>query len=109
MLIKIRKGQNTAEYAIILSIVIGAVIAMQTYVSRSMKGGVKLAVDGLNNGEATQQYEPYYARSAYRTTTGDYTETESTVAGGGVSRSTTGRDVSRAGYHVVDDTAGYTP
>lgn len=64
-----RKGQNTAEYAILIALVVAAAVAMQTYVKRGIQGRVADAVDhapdtDLVAGEAiqftTKQYEPYY-------------------------------------------------
>lgn len=66
-----RKGQNTAEYAILIALVVGAVIAMQTYVQRALNGRVfdttKYMADKTSavtgNG---YQYEPYYTNSDYQ-------------------------------------------
>ena len=69
MLIKMRKAQSTAEYAILFGLVIGGLVAMQTYLKRSMQGKLKDAGDVLTqttgdiNGVqlgTTSQYEPYY-------------------------------------------------
>ncbi len=46
-----KKGQNTAEYAILIALVVAAVVAMQTYVKRSMQAGIKFAVDKVKKGE----------------------------------------------------------
>lgn len=84
-----KNGQNTAEYAILIALVLGAAIAMQTYVKRGWQGGVKFAVDKLKKDDAatsTAQYEPYYLESSYTTTKGAYTNTEETKTGGGVER-----------------------
>ncbi len=35
-----KKGQNTAEYAILIALIIGAAVAMQTYVKRGIQGRV---------------------------------------------------------------------
>jgi hypothetical protein len=68
-----RKGQNVVEYSILIALVVGAAIAMQTYVKRGMQGRVKDAVDhtgsvGEVGGSALtftgKQYEPYYQESA---------------------------------------------
>lgn len=64
-----RKGQNIAEYSIVIAIVIAAAVAMQTYVKRGLQGRVRDAVDatGNENGVVTftgNQYEPYYINSA---------------------------------------------
>jgi hypothetical protein len=77
MLIKLRKAQNTAEYAIVLGLIVGAVIAMQVYVKRNMQGRIKQLTD-YNAQEVTQnwsasvdfgkQYEPYYLKSDFTVT-----------------------------------------
>lgn len=68
-----RKGQNIVEYAVLIALVVGAAVAMQTYVKRGLQGKVKDAVDhdgiaGATIGDAsltfkTKQYEPYYTES----------------------------------------------
>jgi uncharacterized protein (UPF0333 family) len=64
-----RKGQNIAEYSILIALVIAAAVAMQVYVKRGIQGRVADAVDhapAANLGDAgtisfaTKQYEPYY-------------------------------------------------
>jgi len=72
-------GQSTAEYAIILAVVIGAAVAMQVYVKRGLQAKQKGAVDvftGLQGNFTEEgktatfgklsQYEPYYAESNYQ-------------------------------------------
>jgi uncharacterized protein (UPF0333 family) len=67
-----RKGQNIAEYSILIALVIGAAVAMQVYVKRGFQGRVKDAVDhtgaAATVGDTTltfsgNQYEPGYAES----------------------------------------------
>jgi hypothetical protein len=70
-LVKFRKAQSTAEYAILFSLVVGAALAMQVYIKRSIQAkmhdaGVALTTvtgdltgDGVVIG-TTMQYEPYY-------------------------------------------------
>lgn len=66
-----KKGQNVVEYSILIALVVGAAIAMQTYVKRGLQGRVKDVVDFTGNrtigGEVANlsggQYEPYYAAS----------------------------------------------
>ncbi|MDP3042656.1 MAG: hypothetical protein Q8N62_08070 [Candidatus Omnitrophota bacterium] len=67
-----RKGQNTAEYAILIALIIAAAVGMQTYVKRGLQGRVKEAVNhtgtaqdvgGVNLTFTGNQYEPYYAES----------------------------------------------
>jgi len=72
MLIKLREAQSTAEYAILISVIVGAALAMQVYIKRSLQAkihdaGVVLTDvsadvtgDGVILG-TTKQYEPYYS------------------------------------------------
>jgi len=85
--LKNKRAQSTAEYAVVIALVIAAAVAMQAYVKRSMQGGIKFAVDKLQKqGAADQQYEPYYLQSEYNTNTKSYTDTVQTEAGGKVVR-----------------------
>lgn len=72
MLKKLRlriKGQSTAEYAILIALVVAAVIAMQTYAKRALQAKVRDAVvymkDQTNALGNSIQYEPYYLNSAF--------------------------------------------
>lgn len=56
-----KRAQSTAEYAILIALVIGAALAMQIYVKRGMQGKVKTTVDGKLG---SKQYEPYYLSSS---------------------------------------------
>lgn len=87
MFLKKIKGQSTAEYAVVLSLVIAAVIGMQIYVKRGLQARVKAGTDSfIHAGEnfvfepptgeplltsttytALRQYEPYYQESKYDT------------------------------------------
>ena len=84
-LIKNKKAQNTAEYAILISLVVAGIIAMQTYAQRALQAKVRDASlylattsDGLDADGVTDsgdifsghllgstQYEPYYLKSDY--------------------------------------------
>ena len=68
-----RKGQNIAEYSILIALVIAAAVAMQVYVKRGIQGRVADAVDyapvTLTESGNTltfnrKQYEPYYVESS---------------------------------------------
>ena len=103
-----KNGQSTAEYAIIIALVIGAAMAMQTYIKRGLQGGIKYAVDKSIPAKGTSQYEPYYLESDYTSTQRGYTDTEETKAGGEVVR-TVGvggeKTTERSGYQKIKDTA----
>jgi len=84
-----RHGQNTAEYAIVIAIVLGAVIGMQTFVRRALNAKVADASDGIlpdtrllgiaDDGTAgatatfpaarNYQFEPDYTSSVFTTET----------------------------------------
>lgn len=40
-----RKGQSTGEYAVLFAVVLGAVIAMQSYVRNRIAGGIQSQAD----------------------------------------------------------------
>lgn len=74
-----KRAQTTAEYAILIALIVGAVVAMQVYVKRGIQGRVKDVVDhtgaGGTVGEekltfSSGQYEPYYNKSVATTTQG---------------------------------------
>ena len=66
-----RRGQSTGEYALVFAIILGAIVAMQTYVKRGMQGRVKDGTDYMATETAdignTTQYDPYYYLSEYET------------------------------------------
>ena len=67
-----KKGQNTAEYALLISLVVAAIIAMQTYAQRSLQARIRDAGQYLKSGTSalgtTDQYEPYYLQTQYNVT-----------------------------------------
>ena len=68
-LIKNKKAQNTAEYAILISLVVAGIIAMQTYAQRALQARVRDASQYMVNKSSllgtTLQYEPYYLTTNY--------------------------------------------
>lgn len=96
MLIKLgRRGQSTAEYAILFGLVVGALVAMQVYIRRGLQGRVKDAVDFTGSGGTVAgdqmvfsgtQYEPYYTISSTQNQASN-TKTEDIAEGGAVTRS----------------------
>ena len=80
-LMKNKKAQQTAEYALLISLVVAAIIAMQTYAQRTIQARIRDAAVHMTNGTAelrelgtTQQYEPYYLETSYETTRNETTE-----------------------------------
>ena len=69
MFINFRKrGQSTLEYAVVIAVVVGALIASQTYFKRGVQGKFKQASDDIG-----EQFSP--GASTY-----DYTTTSSTTS-----------------------------
>lgn len=102
-----QKGQGLAEYALIFSIVIAALLAMQTYVKRGLQGKYKDAADEIifslreTKGDLNLplQYEPYYTDSKI-TTAASQSRTAKESSGG--SKQTIINDtVKRQGYQKV--------
>lgn len=103
-----RRGQNTAEYAILIGVIVAAAIAMQVYVRRGMQARVKDSVDwtktaDLQSGtgatifnQTLGQYEPYYQCAAYDTSQSS-TSGEQLLEGGGVGRNVTDEQTHRTG------------
>jgi len=63
-----RRGQTSLEYAVLIIVVIGSLLAIQNYVKRGLQGRWKSAVDDLGD-----QYDPRTAitdvRHSLRSTT----------------------------------------
>ena len=67
---KSRKGQTSVEYAVVLIIVIGSLLAIQNYMKRGLQGRWKDTVDGLGD-----QYDPKTAITDVRHTLDSTTNT----------------------------------
>lgn len=104
-LFKSKKAQNTAEYAVLIALVIAAAMAIQTYVKRGLQARVKDAVVryATETGDigATAQYEPYYLKSDFTTTT-DSAQVDDEVDGGGWDRTSQKEAISRTGEQTYE-------
>ncbi|MBI4322865.1 MAG: hypothetical protein HY596_01170 [Candidatus Omnitrophica bacterium] len=96
-------GQSTAEYVILISVVLAATVAMQMYVKRGLQGKVKDVTDNVGFGlkdagftALTNQYEPYYAVSDFNVSQKQSTKT-SVTDGYKVSRVTDLDETKRTG------------
>ncbi|MBI3601831.1 MAG: hypothetical protein HY209_02955 [Candidatus Omnitrophica bacterium] len=71
-LFKNKNGQNTAEYALLIALVVAGIVAMQTYAQRSLQARVRDASQYLTTTTNTignsVQYEPYYLQTNYEVT-----------------------------------------
>ncbi len=68
-IIKNKTGQNTAEYALLIALVVAAIIAIQMYAQRALQARVRDANQYMTKQTKTLgnsvQYEPYYQKSDY--------------------------------------------
>ncbi len=86
MLIRMKKAQSTLEYALIISVVVGALLAMQVYVKRGLQGRLRSAADELG-----EQYSPGYTTGTISTTV-TTTSTENLSSGVTTSNSSTNQN-----------------
>ncbi|MEI6437123.1 MAG: hypothetical protein WCO69_00060 [Candidatus Omnitrophota bacterium] len=110
--IRNKKAQNTAEYAILIALVIGGVVAMQTYAQRALQARVRdtskyMATSSGNDVGigTTLQYEPYYSNSTEKTdkVSSDVNRKSGSSVTGEVSTNTNKRDqVDRVEYSNTD-------
>src|SRR6266404_578470 len=68
--LKNRKAQNTAEYALLIALVVAGVIAMQTYAQRALQARIHDASQYMANTDSvgglnSTQYEPYYMQTQH--------------------------------------------
>jgi Flp pilus assembly pilin Flp len=73
--LKNKKAQNTAEYALLIALVVAGIIAMQTYAQRALQARIHDAAQYMattaGNGVIgnSTQYEPYYLNTQYTVNT----------------------------------------
>jgi len=70
-----KRGQSTLEYAILIAVIVGALLAIQIYVKRGVQGRFKQAADDIG-----EQYSPQASTYDY-TTTSTTNSNENTVSG----------------------------
>jgi len=70
-----RRGQSTLEYAVLIAVVVGALLAIQVYVKRGVQGRFKQAADDIG-----EQFSPGYSGYNYTTTSLSSSHEESTSA-----------------------------
>lgn len=73
MLIRLKKAQATAEYAILFAVVIGAAMGVQTYVKRALQARIYDAANQFveQTGGTTYQWDGVQGT---KTTTGQHSE-----------------------------------
>lgn len=59
-----KRGQSTLEYAVIIAVIVGALLAIQVYIKRGIQGRLKQASDDIGD-----QFSPGASTYDYNTTT----------------------------------------
>jgi len=73
-----KKGQSTLEYAVLVVVIIGALIAMQIYVKRGVQGKLRESTDSVG-----EQFSPGYTQYSKNSTSYSRTnETQSNTSTG---------------------------
>ena len=109
-MIKRKRAQALAEYAVLIGLVVSAVVAMRVYMVRALQAKMKQAADNFTDaGNANfsntsdednyKQYEPYYLESNY-TVESNQSMNEKFEKGGGINRTGINETVKR-------ETGGY--
>jgi len=100
--LKNRKAQNTAEYALLIALVVAGVIAMQTYAQRALQARIHDAstymVGQSNIVGNSYQYEPYYLSSSYNV---DTNSVENKRLGQGLVEQDSADGRTRTGYQTT--------
>ena len=100
-LMKNRYGQNTAEYALLIALVIAAIIAMQAYAQKALQAKVRDAsiymTKATNAMGNTYSYEPVATLSDETTST---EREENTRLGAGTDAHDTSSNRSRQGNQI---------
>ncbi|MDD5019654.1 MAG: hypothetical protein PHH75_00700 [Candidatus Omnitrophica bacterium] len=103
-----KRGQNTAEYAILIGVIVAAAIAMQIYIRRGMQARIKDAVDFTRTADDDAgnaffgnlgQYEPYYYQTNFETSQSGQVS-EQIQEGGGVIRDSISDTTQRTGNQI---------
>jgi len=76
-----KKAQSTLEYAIIVIIIVGALLALQTYMKRGIQGKLKSSADDIGD-----QYSPDNTKVAKIVSTSSNTQETFGLAGQGISQ-----------------------
>ena len=94
-MLKKLKGQSTLEYALIIAVVVGALLAMDIYVKRGVQGKLRQATDDIG-----QQFEAENTTGSH-TITRTGSDVQTTKSGGVVETVTTADTRSETGNETV--------
>lgn len=99
---KPKKAQSTYEYAILVTCLIAALVAMQVYIKRSIQGRLRATADSVG-----EQYAPENTTSDITLSfSSDYTTTVRTTEQAGVTTTTTDANSSETQDRSGSETVG---
>lgn len=118
MILKSRHGQSTAEYAVVISVVIAVIVGMQLYVKRGLQGKYKNVADSYSQRANLEleklapgakmthprQYEPYYTAVTDYTINSNSSSSEAMTAKGAITKSKMAEETTRTGNSKVGAT-----
>jgi len=91
-----RKAQSTLEYALLITVAVGAFLTIQSYVKRGIQGRLRQATDDIGT-----QYSPGLSEIT-EAKTDTYTESQTWEAGAGLA-GTYGVDIDGGSATVAND------
>lgn len=94
---KNRKAQSTVEYAVLIAVVVGALLAMQIYVKRGAMGKLRSSTDQIGD-QFTPDTTTYTFTNSFGVTRSEKTNTP----GDSTSKITTAEGTSRTGSESVN-------
>ncbi len=77
------KGQSTMEYAVLIIIIVGALLAVQVYIKRGVQGRMKSSADDIGD-----QFSPGNTNAIKTTVTHSNTQEDFGVEGQGLQKTT---------------------
>lgn len=98
MLMRLRKGQSTLEYAVVISLVAAALLAMGVYVKRGVEGRLRESTDNIGD-QFSAGHTTYN-----ETTSSTVTSTETITGGASPSTSTTSNQSQTVMHNEQTDT-----
>ncbi len=102
-MMKIKKGQSTLEYALIITVVIAALLAINVYMKHGVQGRLKESADDIG-----QQFDASGNYSSSWKTVSDgksnTTEERNTTTGTITSNMTSGENITRSEYETFGNT-----
>ncbi|MFH1441998.1 MAG: hypothetical protein ABIH18_08175 [Candidatus Omnitrophota bacterium] len=97
-----KRAQSTLEYAVVIAIIVGGLLAMQMYIKRGVQGRLKQASDDIGDqyspGQSESRYTTVVSSSSDEQTIGATSEDDQEVK----TTSTSNQSQRRTGFEEID-------